>query len=117
MTMQEMLALGAPRLPEGMFYRVRCRSGQMFGNGWSVEVRESRKGFGSRFWASQTCDNEVKVWDDETQTTWHWEDISPERSIKDAATAAWLSIQVRKTAHLKHRADHLIFKSLEGDHR
>lgn len=42
--MSELVALGAPNLPEGMFYRISFGAyGQVY-----VDIREDRKRFGSR---------------------------------------------------------------------
>lgn len=44
MTMSELMELGAPKLPDGMFYRIRVGAyGQVY-----VQIREDRKRFGSR---------------------------------------------------------------------
>jgi hypothetical protein len=45
MTMSELMALGAPALPDGLFYRIKVDpyTGQI-----TIQIREDRKRFGSK---------------------------------------------------------------------
>jgi hypothetical protein len=86
MSMAQLVAAGAPELPEGWFYRVRESS--LF---WpEVEIREQRKRFGSRLI--------VGVW----VAGDHFDDMGA--AVVEACGRAYESAEERATSHAKYAA-------------
>ncbi len=105
MTMAQLLALGCPPLPDGMFYRIRSSS-YFF---W-LELRRDNKRFGSRWLAEEMIRQRYPFWTDDDV---EYRDVTHEEAIR--ITAGQL---------LKNREKELVryawkneVRALIGDHR
>jgi hypothetical protein len=104
MTMQDMLALGAPELPGDMYYHV-------YSNSWGyifVSIRKSRKHFGHKTIYEVMGTYDVK--NDEGE----WVKLSPQETVKRAAEAAHKAVFKIKPAQRTWWDE---FRTLEGDHK
>lgn len=109
MSLQDLYDLGCPELEPGEFYRIDWDGHA----GWTLEVRVGRRHRGSRCVRADYIYEQRRVWNDEAQTDWHYEDNTPTEAIVLAAKR----IETARKTRTEHRDWNQQMSELRGDHR